>query len=454
MKFYLNLEGVASTLYILLTQGAIFTGLALAFGLDEFLIGVTASFPMIAQVFQIFSPVVVEKIPKRRTLVNLFNLLARLPWALLIVLLAFKERNPLVFVFVFAVSQIFGTLAGNAWTSLVRDLIPESERGRFFGRRNVYISFTSLVFFYVYSLLIDRLKDPLGYQLSIAIGMFGTLVSLWSMLKVPEVPLKSSGARAEVSLVFQDKNFMKLCVFYFFWNVVIAFTSPFFTYHLLKNLQVPFSYIGLTGVLNSIVAMIFYFFWGRLSDKVGHKSIAVAGVFIVSFLPPMWFFMNTFTYRYLMLADAVVSAIGWSAINLSFLTLPMEVAQSSSSAYFATYAALGGVGGLIGAVAGGATAKLLAGIQVGSSTFPIYGVQLMFLASGILRIFTLKLLTKVRARRYVPLRTLIASTLFLSRDNALTRSNGSSVYDVLKVIRKKLEEREEDEKPWRVKRWW
>lgn len=454
MKFYLNLEGVASTLYILLTQGAIFTGLALAFGLDEFLIGVTASFPMIAQVFQIFSPMVVEKIPKRRTLVNLFNLLARLPWALLIVLLAFRERNPLAFVFVFAVSQIFGTLAGNAWTSLVRDLISESERGRFFGRRNVYISFTSLVFFYVYSLLIDKLKDPLGYQLSIAIGMLGTLISLWSMLKVPEVPLKSSGARAEVSLVFQDKNFMRLCVFYFFWNVVIAFTSPFFTYHLLKNLQVPFSYIGLTGVLNSIVAMIFYFFWGRLSDKVGHKSVAVVGVFIVSFLPPMWFFMNTFTYSYLMLVDAVVSAIGWSAINLSFLTLPMEVAQSSSSAYFATYAALGGVGGLMGAVAGGATAKLLAEIQFGSGTFPIYGVQLMFLASGILRIFTLKLLTKVRARRYVPLRTLIASTLFLSRDNALTRSNGSSVYDILKVIRRKLEERKEDEKPWRVKRWW
>ncbi|KAF2958792.1 MFS transporter [Thermotoga sp. Ku-13t] len=454
MKFYLNLEGVASTLYILLTQGAIFTGLALAFGLDELLIGVTASFPMIAQVFQIFSPVVVEKIPKRRTLVNLFNLLSRLPWALLIVLLAFKDRNPLFFVFVFAVSQIFGALAGNAWTSLVRDLIPESERGRFFGRRNVYISFTSLVFFYVYSLLIDRLKDPLGYQLSIAIGMLGTLISFWSMFKVPEVPLKSSGARAEVSLVFQDKNFMRLCVFYFFWNVVIAFTSPFFTYHLLKNLQVPFSYIGLTGVLNSITAMIFYFFWGRLSDKVGHKSIAVAGVFIVSFIPPMWFFMNTFTYRYLMLADAVVSAIGWSAINLSFLTLPMEVAQSSSSAYFATYAALGGVGGLIGAVAGGATAKLLAGSQFGSDIFPIYGVQLMFLASGILRIFTLKLLTKVRARRYVPLRTLIASTLFLSRDNALTRSNGSNAYDILKVIRKKLEECEEDEKPWRVKRWW
>jgi MFS family permease len=236
--------------------------------------------------------------------------------------------------------------------------------------------------------------------------------------------------------------------------VVIAFTAPFFSYHLLKNLQVPFSYIGATGVLSSIVAIIFYFIWGKLSDIVGHKSIAMTGVFIVSFLPPMWFFMNTFTYRYLMIADAVITGIGWSAINLSFLTLPMEVAQSSSSAYFATYAALGGVGGLIGALTGGMAAKLLANVHLGTDNLPIYGIQLMFLISGLFRAFTLKLLGTVRTRRYVPLRTLIASALFLSREGGLTRSNGSNVYDVLKTVKKKLEEKEDKEKQWRVKRWW
>lgn len=454
MKFYLNLEGVASTLYALLTQGAIFTGLALAFGLDEFLIGVTAAFPMVAQIFQIISPLVVEKFPKRRTLVNLFNLLARLPWTLLIFLLAFERRNPLSFILVFAMSQIFGTLAGNAWTSLVRDLIPESERGSFFGRRNVYISLTSLVFFYIYSLLIDRLKDPLGYQISIAIGILGTWLSFWAMLKVPEVPLKSSRASAEVKFVLQDKNFVRLCSFYFVWNIVIAFTSPFFSYHLLKNLNVPFSYIGLTSVLSSIVAMLFYLLWGKLADRVGHKSIAVFGVFVVSFLSPLWFFMNEYTYRWLMIADAAITGIGWSAINLSFLTLPMEVAQSSSSAYFAIYASLGGVGGLAGAFLGGTTAKLLANVRLGSSSFPIYGVQLMFLTSGLLRIVTVKLLNRVRTRRYVPVRTLLASALFLSRDNALMRPNGSNIYEVLKMVRKKVEEKEDQEPQWRVKRWW
>ncbi|MCX7812918.1 MAG: MFS transporter [Pseudothermotoga sp.] len=454
MKFYLNLEGVGSTLYALLTQGAVFTGLALAFNLDEFLIGLTASFPMIAQLFQVLSPMVVEKFPRRRALVNFFNISARTPWAVLILLLAFKERNPTIFVLIFALSQIFGTLAGNAWTSLVRDLISESERGDFFGKRNVYISLASLIFFYIYSLLIDWLKDPLGYQLSIAIGMLGTFISFWSMLKVPEVQLKSSGARAEVRFVFQDKNFMKLCTFYFVWNVVIAFTSPFFSYHLLKNLHVPFSYIGMTGVLSSIVAMIFYFLWGKLSDKLGHKSIAMVGVFIVSFLPTMWFFMNNLTYGYLMIADAIVTGIGWSAINLSFLTLPMEVAQSSSTAYFATYSAFGGVGGLVGALIGGATAKLLSNVHLGPSSFPIYGLQIMFLVSGPLRAFTLRLLGRVRARRYVPLKTLIANALFLSRDNASERTNYSNIYEILKIVKKKIEEKEGDDKTWRVKRWW
>jgi hypothetical protein len=99
-------------------------------------------------------------------------------------------------------------------------------------------------------------------------------------------------------------------------------------------------------------------------------------------------------------------------------------------------------------------AKLLANVHLGTDNLPIYGIQLMFLISGLFRAFTLKLLGTVRTRRYVPLRTLIASALFLSREGGLTRSNGSNVYDVLKTVKKKLEEKEDKEKQWRVKRWW
>ncbi|WP_041082669.1 MFS transporter [Thermotoga profunda] len=455
MKFYLNLEGVASTLYTLLTQGAVFTGLALAFGLDEFLIGVSAAFPMIAQAFQVVSPVIMRKFPRRRFLTNLFNILSRSPWILLMIFLLVPNRTPAIFVTIFAFSQIFGTLAGNAWTSLVRDLISEEERGTFFGRRNIYISLVTLVAFYGYSLLIEKFRDPLGYEIVIGIGMVGMLISLWSLKKVPEVPLKSSGALIETKVVFQDYNFMKLCLFYLIWNAVIAFTSPFYSYHLLKNLNVPFSYIGITTVINSLVAMAFYNIWGKLSDKYGHKTIAVLGIIMACYVSPLWILMNQYTWKYLMIVDVIMSGIAWSAINLTFLTLPMEVAHSSSPAYFAMYSTFGGIGGLIGAVLGGATAKALSPVSFSILGIPIVGVQIMFFTASFLRAFTLKFILRVKTKRYVPVRRLIVSALSYISRGEIPRMNGTDIYDISRMIKRKVEETQiKEEKQWRVKRWW
>ncbi len=454
IKGWLNLEGVASTFYILLTQGAVFTGLALAFGLDEFLLGLTASLPMVAQAFQIFAPRIVQKVPRRAFLVNVFNILSRSPWIVLMILLLFERRNPSAFVLVFSISQLIGTLAGNVWTSLVRDLIPEVERGRFFGRRNVYTSITNLAAFYLYTLLIEKFKDPLGYELVLGIGMIGMLISYWSMLKVPEVPVKVSESGAEIKRVLGDSNFMRLCRFYFLWNMVIAFTSPFFPYHLLKNVNVPFSYIGLMNIISSLVAILFYALWGRLSDRYGHKTVAVFGIQVVAVTPMIWILMNRFTFRYLMIVDAVMTGIGWSAINLTFLTLPMEVAQSSSSAYFAVYATFGGVGGLLGALVGGATAKILSPVSFVLLGVPIVGLQLMFLASGILRLGVLKSLVRVKTYRYVPMKEFVADTMSYIFRGQLLRSREGELHQLKRVINERLKEEGKEERKWRVKRWW
>ncbi|AEH50496.1 MFS transporter [Pseudothermotoga thermarum] len=454
-KALLNLEGVASTLHILLTQGAVFTGLALAFGLDEFLLGVVASFPMVAQVFQIIMPRIMYKTPRRVFLVNLFNLLSRSPWIVLMIFLLFPNRKSFVFVFIFAISQIFGTLAGNVWTSLVRDLIPENERGSFFGRRNVYTTITSLIAFYLYTLLIEKFNDPLGYELVIGIGMVGMIVSLWAMKDVPDVPIKVSESKAEIKRVLGDSNFVKLCRFYFFWNLVIAFTSPFFPYHLLKNVKVPFSYIGIMNIVNNLVAILFYILWGKLADKYGHKTVAVLGIQIVAFTPMVWVLMNQFTYRYLMVVDAVMSGIAWSAINLTFLTLPMEVAHSSSSAYFAVYATTGGIGGLIGAFLGGAIAKLLSPLSFAFFGIPIVGLQFMFLASGFLRLSIIKLLLAVKTYRYVPVKDLLTDGLsYIFRTNIFKSSESLLMRRFRKVVEEKSKENVGGEKKWRVKRWW
>ena len=408
---YFILEGVSSVLFILISQGAIFTGLAVLFKLDEFKLGLAASFPLVAQVLQIFTPYFVEKFGNRKLLTNLFNFSGRILWSVFVITsLIFKWYRSYEFITIFAISQILTSMAANIWMSWVRDLIPSDVRGKVFGKRNLYVSLSTLATFYIYSELIDNLHKK-GYVITAALGFLGTVLSFYYMRKLPSVPIRRLGALAALKKVLQDKNFIKLSIFYSFWNFAVMFTSPFFMYHLIKNLHVSFRYISVYTILSSLIAMVFYRFFGNVSDEVGHKSVAQFGISLVSITPTLWLFMNSETYHYMLLVDATITGIGWSAINLSMVTLPMEVASGTQSAYFSVYTSFGGVGGLTGSLLGGIFGKILSNYHWHHFGMEFYGLQLVFVTGGILRFSSLFILKKVKVKKNVPLGRYTFNTL-------------------------------------------
>ncbi len=408
---YFILEGVSSVLFILISQGAVFTGLAVLFKLDEFKLGIAASFPLIAQILQIFTPYFVEKFGNRKLLTNLFNLSGRILWSLFIIFsITFKWYRSSEFITIFAISQILTSMAANIWMSWARDLTPSEIRGKIFGKRNLYVSLSTLATFYVYSELIDNLHK-FGYTITAILGFLGAFLSFYYMNKLPNAPIKRVGALAALRVVFQDKNFIKLSVFYSFWNFATMFTSPFFMYHLIKNLHVSFRYISIYTIISSLIAMAFYRFFGNVSDEVGHKSVAQFGISLVSITPILWILMNSKTYHYMLLVDATITGIGWSAINLSMVTLPMEVATGTQSAYFSVYTSFGGIGGLVGSLLGGISGKFLSNYQWQHFGMEFYGLQLVFVIGGILRFLSLFLLKKVEVKKNIPLGRYTFNTL-------------------------------------------
>ncbi len=405
------LEGVASVLFILMAQGAVFTGLAVIFKLDEFKLGLAASFPLIAQILQILTPYFVEKFERRKFLTNTFNISGRILWTTFVIsAIAFKWYRSSLFISVFAISQILTSMAANIWMSWIRDLIPVEKRGKILGKRNLYVSLSTLVVFYIYSELIDNLHKN-GYILISILGILGTSLSFYYMGKLPDVPIKRVGALAALRSVLQDENFVRLSVFYAFWNFATIFTSPFFMYHLIKNLHVSFRYISVYTISSSLIAMLFYRIFGNISDEVGHKSVAHFGISIVSITPILWLFMNSKTYHYLLLVDATITGIGWSAINLSMVTLPMEVATGTQSAYFSIYTSFGGVGGLIGSLLGGVVGKALSAYHWQKFGMDFYGLQLVFVTGGILRFTSLLFLKKVKVKKNISVRRYFFNSL-------------------------------------------
>lgn len=67
--------------------------------------------------------------------------------------------------------------------------------------------------------------------------------------------------------------------------MAVTFSSAFYHYHLLKNLGVDYTYIAYMMIVNNFVAMLVYRILGKVSDRVGHKTIAEFGIILASLSP-------------------------------------------------------------------------------------------------------------------------------------------------------------------------
>ncbi|ABR30735.1 MFS transporter [Thermosipho melanesiensis] len=444
---FLILEGIFSNFYFILTQGVVFTAIALYFNFNEVLLGMTAAFPMIFQLLQIITPSIIEKFKYRKKLLAFFNSF-KLLWIIIIFAILFEKKSPIILITTFAFSQAFTSLAGNTWSSLVSDIIPPEKRGKYFGIRSVLISFSTLLIFYLFSYIIDTVPTPYNFIYVIGITLVGVLLALLSLIPVQDPPVKTLGTISEIKEVIKEKNFLKLSFANLYWNFILLLTAPFFSYHQLKNLKISMTYISYATIAMTLISMLFYFVWGKLSDKYGNKTVMIMGLSFVSISPIIWILMNEQHWPIAMTLDAVISGIGWAAINISLIILPMEVAKRISPMYFAVFGFFGGIGGLIGSIFGGYIATFFNQLDFYINNYHIFGLQIYFVIEGILRIIAIFIFSSIKTQKYV------SPTIFMFNVlNIIARRPTQRIYENAKIesafILKKLKIEKK-----RLKRWW
>lgn len=443
----LIVEGIFSNFYFILTQGVVFTSLAIFFNFNEILLGITAAFPMIFQLLQIITPSIIEKFRHRKKLLMIFNSF-KLLWIVVIISILLGKKSPFVLITVFAISQAFTSFAGNVWSSLVSDIIPPEKRGNYFGKRSMFISFSTLLLFYIFSTIIDNVAAPMNYIYVISITLIGTILGLISLIPIDDPPLTTLGTISELKEVFNEKNFIKLSLANMYWNFILLLTAPFFSYHQLKNLHIPMTYISYATIVMTLISIAFYFIWGKFSDKHGNKTVMIWGILIVSTTPFIWILMNETYWSIAMALDAIISGIGWAAINISLLILPMEASKRISPMYFAVFGFFGGLGGLFGSILGGYFASFFNNFDFYIYDFHVYGLQIYFLIEGMLRLIAILIFSRVKTQKYVSPTIFVFNIL-----NIIARRPTQRIYENAKIesayILKKVPLKKE-----RINRWW
>jgi MFS family permease len=373
-------DAIASEAMGTLTTGVFLAGFAVALGADNLAIGVLAAVPFFVQLLQIPATLLVEHLRARRDVCV---------WAAGIgrVFLLGAAAAPLLpttagvqtLIVSLAIYQGMAAIGGCAWNSWMRDLVPASQFGRFFGRRTTATTAVSIALALVGSVLIDTWRKYLPDHAAFGYSILFTLSALIGFLGVyllritPDRPMapveKAAHPIALLSAPLRNANFRRLLFFLSSWNFAVNLAAPFLTIYMLKTLNYSMtSILGLTiaSQLSNLAALGL---WGTLIDRFSNKAVLgiAAPLFLVCFLAwtltglpwmqPMMF--------YFLIGIHILMGLSTAGVGLASGNIAMKLSPAGqATAYLAANSVITASCAAVAPILGGLFADFFASHQL------------------------------------------------------------------------------------------
>ena len=378
---YVIKDGIASQAMGILTGGAFLVAFAIKLGASNLVIGMLAAIGPLAQLLQLPSIFLVEKIRNRRAIVVVSAALSRVCW-LLIALIPFlfgAKIGLAVLLGAMVVAAALGAVSGCSWNSWMRDLIPQNILGAFFSKRmriaagvGIALSLAAAVYLDYWKKLLPKFELQ-GYSILFLIGFAAGALGLYFLARTPEKRMPKAEAKPKILKLltqpFKDENFRKLIAFMCSWNFAVNLAGPFFMVYMLKRLGLSMSFIIGLSIVSQVMNFTFLKIWGRFTDRFSNKSVlAICGpFFILSILA--WTF-TTMPEKYfltipLLIVIHIVMGLSSAGVSLAAGNIGLKLAPAGqATAYLATNTIVNSVAAGIAPILGGKFADFFAGREL------------------------------------------------------------------------------------------
>lgn len=385
-------EGCCANGIVTLTTGAFLSGYADFLGADDSLNGIIGSIPVLLCTLQMFSSVVMENLRQRKFLIACFALIHRLLLSFLFFIPLFVdgdgERLAAV-VALYAAAHFFGAFIGTGTGSWLLSLVPETIRGRYLGRKDAFaFAFTTAL-----SLAAGRLLDWMrsghreltGYLLIGLLALSIAFTDFWclSSIREPAQETRKIRLRAAVLEPLADRSYRRIIGLYMFWNLALQVAGPFFSVYMVTGLSLDYTYITFLGLISSSVRVAAACFWGRLADATSWLHAARGSMLLLGLVHASWLFMTPHTCLVLQPILQALSGVAWGGISIAVFSLQYQYAPADKRVtYVSANSSYAGLCGFLATLLGAALLRILPDVTIG--TFPITGMQMLFLLSGCL----------------------------------------------------------------------
>lgn len=299
---------------------------------------------------------------KRRTLVLVGAALQALTW---LPILALPPRFPanavLVLLALFALYQGGANFAAPQWTSLMRDLVSEKRRGRYFGLRTRLTTMTSFTALVVCGSILDVFDAGghtyLGFVAIFTIAFVARGVSVYHLAFLHEPAAAAPAAHVEMHFRHwwegvRRSGAVGFTLYFVLMNLAVGIASPFFAVYMLRDLT--FSYLQFMAATGASVLVQFLTLntWGRIADVYGNRAILIVTSMALPFVPVLWLVSSQFVY---LLAVQCVSGLVWAGFTLSSGNLLYDLVPRSRRAEYVAFHNVGNaacvfIGAMLGAL--------------------------------------------------------------------------------------------------------
>ena len=369
-------DALASEAMGTLTAGVFLVGYAVGLGASNVAIGVLAAVPFAVQFLQLPAVVLVERLRRRRAVATWAAGIGR---TVLIATTAAPFLGPTAGIVTLIVSialyQAMAAVAGCAWNSWMRDLVPESEYGRFFGRRAAATTALATALALLCGLLIDTWRRiapdhaVLAYSalflISAALGLFG----VWLLSITPEQPMSPVVQRTRIlpmlAAPFRDANFRRLIVFQSSWNFAANLAAPFFAVYMLKSLGYSMTLVIVLTTASQLSNLAALGLWGNLIDRFSNKAVLEVSAPLFLACTLAWTFTGIPWVQpmtlYLLFAVHVLAGIATAGVALASGNIAMKLSPAGqATAFLAASSVVSATCAAIAPVIGGLCADFFA----------------------------------------------------------------------------------------------
>ena len=311
------------------------------------------------------------------------------------------------------------------WYSWVSEIIPEGQRGIFFGRLLIIVPLIGMPCNYLIGRYLDLFNGLTGFCIVfIVCGLVGMLAGI-VYRQIPDARAKPQldgpSLMNQTGIVLRDDSFRKFLLFAFSFTLATGTVGPFTSVFMIDVLHIPYALIAVFAILSSLFFILFSVMWGYLVDKYGSRPILLLCCVPLAIISFLWIF-NTPSRYFMVPVIHIISGIASAGTAVALQNLIMGFSsRQHNAAYLTVYQIVAGIIGFAAPLFGSAVVLLCRNLNLQLLGYSIGRYHALFGLVGLLSFLPLFFIIQIQERGGKPALFVLRNILMVNPLNLVFR---------------------------------